>query len=88
MLTAARGGSDARKPTQHTTHPMSTSRRTTPKNRSTITIEPIIPLQPRSGTGPTTDGRRDRPEPTRGPEPATRIPMIDGGGLGPKPGTN
>ncbi|WP_251328684.1 hypothetical protein [Haloplanus pelagicus] len=64
---------------------MSTSRRTTLKNRSTTTIEPIIPLQPRSGTGPTTDGRRDRSHPERGSE-ATRIPMIDGNGLGPKPG--
>jgi hypothetical protein len=67
---------------------MSTSRRTTQKNRSTITIDPIIPLQPRSGTGPTTDGRRDQPEPTSGPEPTTTIPMIDGEGLGPKPDTN
>jgi len=67
---------------------MSTSRRTTRKNRSTITIDPVIPLQPRSGTGPTTDGRRDQPEPADDPEPTTTIPMIDDGGLGPKPGTN
>ncbi|QGX96301.1 hypothetical protein EI982_16695 [Haloplanus rallus] len=67
---------------------MSTSRRTTRKNRSTITIEPVIPLQPRSGTGPTTDGRRDRPESTDDAEPTTTIPMIDAGGLGPKPGTD
>jgi len=65
---------------------MSTSRRTTLKNRSTITIDPLIPLQPRSGTGPTTDGRRDRPEPTT--ESATTIPMVDRGGLGPKPNEN
>jgi len=64
---------------------MSTSRRTTQKNRSTI--EPVIPLQPRSGSGPTTDDRRDRPEPEPTPEPTTTIPMIDGGGLGPKPDT-
>jgi hypothetical protein len=67
---------------------MSTSRRTTQKNRSTITIDPVIPLQPRSGSGPTTDGGRDRPEPEPTPEPATTIPMIDRGGLGPKPTTN
>jgi hypothetical protein len=67
---------------------MSTSRRTTRKNRSTITIDPVIPLQPRSGSGPTTDGRRDRPAPEPAPEPATMIPMIDRNGLGPKPGTN
>jgi hypothetical protein len=67
---------------------MSTSRRTTQKNRSTITIDPVIPLQPRSGSGPTTDGRRDRPEPEPTPEPTTTIPMIDQNGLGPKPGTN
>jgi len=68
---------------------MSTSRRTTPKNRSTTTIEPVIPLQPRSGTGPTTDGGRDPPEPTDDTEPTTTtIPMIDAGGLGPKPGTD
>ncbi|WP_248896192.1 hypothetical protein [Haloplanus halobius] len=65
---------------------MSTSRRTTRKNRSTITIDPVIPLQPRSGNTPTTDRRRDRPEPE--PEPATMIPMIDRGGLGPKPGAD
>jgi hypothetical protein len=67
---------------------MSTSRRTTQKNRSTITIDPVIPLQPRSGSGPTTDGGRDRPEPDPTPEPPTAIPMIDCGGLGPKPTTN
>jgi len=69
---------------------MSTSRRTTQKNRSTNAVDPIIPLQPRSGTGPTTDRRRDRPEPEPTSEPAdeTAIPMIDGGGLGPKPNTN
>ncbi|WP_092634438.1 hypothetical protein [Haloplanus vescus] len=67
---------------------MSTSRRTTPKNRSTITIDPVIPLQPRSGNGPTTDGRRDKPEPNAEPESTAAVPMIDGGGLGPKPTTN
>ncbi|WP_435068461.1 hypothetical protein [Haloplanus sp. C73] len=67
---------------------MSTSRRTTPKNRTTITIDPVIPLQPRSGTGPTTDGRRDRPEPDTDTEPSTMVPMIDRGGLGPKPNQN
>jgi hypothetical protein len=67
---------------------MSTSRRTTQKNRSTITIDPVIPLQPRSGSGPTTDGARDRPEPDPTPESPTAIPMIDRGGLGPKPTTN
>jgi hypothetical protein len=69
---------------------MSTSRRTTLKNRSTTTVDPVIPLQPRSGSGPTTDGRRDRPEPEPEPErePTTAIPMIDRGGLGPKPSTN
>lgn len=66
---------------------MSTSRRTIQKNRSTITIDPVIPLQPRSGSGPTTDGRRDRPEPAPTPEPTTMIPMIDRNGLGPKPST-
>jgi hypothetical protein len=65
---------------------MSTSRRTTRKNRSTITIDPVIPLQPRSGSGPTTDDRRDRPEPEPAPE-STTIPMIDRGGLGPRPDT-
>ncbi|MFB6194608.1 MAG: hypothetical protein ABEI80_00415 [Haloplanus sp.] len=64
---------------------MSTSRRTTRKNRSTITIDPVIPLQPKSGTGPTTNNRRDRPGPGTDREPTTRIPMIDRGGLGPKP---
>jgi hypothetical protein len=64
---------------------MSTSRRTTAKNRSTITIDPVIPLQPRSGTGPKTDDRRDSHGPTDDPEPTTTIPMIDTGGLGPKP---
>jgi hypothetical protein len=67
---------------------MSTSRRTTRKNRTTTTVDPVIPLQPRSGTGPTTDGRRDRPEPTTDTESTTSIPMIDCGGLGPKPGTD
>jgi len=67
---------------------MSTSRRTTRKNRTTITIDPVIPLQPRSGTGPTTDGRRDRPEPMFDEESTTAIPMIDRGGLGPKPGAD
>jgi hypothetical protein len=67
---------------------MSTSRRTTQKNRSTINIDPVIPLQPRSGSGPTTDDRRDRPEPEPTSEPTTTIPMIDGGGLGPKPEMN
>jgi hypothetical protein len=65
---------------------MSTSRRTTRKNRSTITVDPVIPLQPRSGSGPTTDDRRDRPESTA--EPTSTVPMIDRGGLGPKPSTN
>jgi hypothetical protein len=64
---------------------MSTSRRTTRQNRSTTTVDPLIPLQPRAGTGPTTDGRRDRPEPDRSRDPPTMIPMIDPGGLGPKP---
>jgi hypothetical protein len=67
---------------------MSTSRRTTPKNRSTTTIDPVIPLQPRSGSGPTTDGRRDRPEPEPERERTTAVPMIDRGGLGPKPTTD
>jgi len=67
---------------------MSTSRRTTQKNRSTITVDPVIPLQPRAGSGPTTDGRRDRPEPETSPESTTTIPMIDRGGLGPKPDAN
>jgi hypothetical protein len=64
---------------------MSTSRRTTPENRSTATVDPLIPLQPRTGTGPTTDRRRDRPEPTRAHDPPTMIRMIDRGGLGPAP---
>ncbi|WP_338739193.1 hypothetical protein [Haloplanus salilacus] len=67
---------------------MSTSRRTTRKNRTTTTIDPVIPLQPQSGTGPTTDGRRDQPEPTTETESKTSIPMIDRGGLGPKPGAD
>ncbi|MFB6108444.1 MAG: hypothetical protein ABEJ82_06350 [Haloplanus sp.] len=66
---------------------MSTSRRTIPTNRSRTTIDLVIPLQPRSGSGPTTDGRRMRPEPDaeRGPE-EPMIPLLDTGGLGPKPG--
>jgi hypothetical protein len=67
---------------------MSTSRRTTRKNRTETTIDPIIPLQPRSGTGPTTDGRRDRSEPAPGTESNISVPMIDRGGLGPKPGAD
>jgi hypothetical protein len=67
---------------------MSTSRRTTRKHRSTTTVDPVIPLQPRSGNGPTTDDRRDRPEPEPTPESTTAVPMIDRGGLGPKPGTD
>jgi hypothetical protein len=47
----------------------------------------MIPLQPRSGTGPTTDGSRIRPERTREPT-STTVPMIDRESLGPKPGTN
>jgi hypothetical protein len=47
----------------------------------------MIPLQPQSGTGPTTDDRRNRPERDR-ERPSTTIPMIDEGGLGPKPGSN
>lgn len=66
---------------------MSTSRRTTRQNRSTTTIDPLIPLQPRSGNTPTTDGRRDRPEPEPERDP-TAIPMLDRGGLGPKPGAD
>jgi hypothetical protein len=67
---------------------MSTSRRQTRENHSPTTVDPLIPLQPRGGSGPTTDGRRDRPEPDRSDDPATMIPMIDSGGLGPKPDRN
>jgi hypothetical protein len=45
----------------------------------------MIPLQPQSGSGPTTDGRRNGPEREQEPS-STTIPMIDDGGFGPRPG--
>jgi hypothetical protein len=63
---------------------MSTSRRPTFTNRPTI--DPVIPLQPQSGSCPTTDDKRSRPEGTDRDPPETAIPLLDAGGLGPKPG--
>jgi hypothetical protein len=62
---------------------MSTSRRTTLRNSPTI--DPVIPLQPQSGSGPTTEERR--PERAAGtPDPLeSPVPLMEHGGLGPKP---